>query len=86
MPFNFSATTPTKAMYAELDPDGFGKYEERAWGVPGRWRENEARLRLISVSGATMHFTFSDLMDGVTDASVEQRAGDPRTVDSSIRV
>ncbi len=63
----------------ELDLDGFGKYEERAWGVPvGVGAKMKLGCGFDIRFGATMHFTFSDLMDGVTDASVEQRAGDPK--------
>ena len=63
----------------ELDMDGFGKYNERSWAVPV---SIGARLRMgcgwdLKV-GTTMHFTFTDLVDGVTDESIEQRAGDGR--------
>lgn len=63
----------------ELDLDGFGKYAERTWGVPlsfglrtligGGWD-----LKV----GATMHYSFSDLVDGVTDESLGDRVGDAR--------
>ena len=63
----------------ELDLDGFGKYEERAWGVPvGVGAKMKLGCGFDIRFGATMHFTFSDLLDGVTDASVEQRAGDAK--------
>jgi hypothetical protein len=63
----------------ELDLDGFGKYTERTWAVP---LTIGARMKLggnfdLRVQG-TMHFTFSDLIDGVTDESREGRAGDAR--------
>lgn len=61
----------------ELDLDGFGKYAERSWAVPigvgAKWRLGGGfDLRF----GATFHRTFTDLIDGVTDKSVNERAGD----------
>lgn len=63
----------------ELDLDGFGKYAERSWAVPlslgmRTLIGNGWDLKL----GATMHFTFTDLVDGVTDESVDGRTGDTR--------
>jgi hypothetical protein len=63
----------------ELDLDGFGKYTERNWAVPV---SIGAKMKLgggfdLRV-GATMHFAFTDLIDGVTDESVNERAGDSR--------
>ncbi len=63
----------------ELNLDGFGKYTERSWAVPVGFG---AKMRLGSGFdlrvGATLHYTFTDLMDGVTDESVEGRAGDSK--------
>jgi len=63
----------------ELNLDGFGKYEERTWGIPVGIG---AKLRMgggfDARIGTTMHFTMSDLVDGVTDQSVEGRTGDGR--------
>ena len=63
----------------ELDLDGFGKYTERSWGVPIGFG---AKMRLGGGFdlrfGATLHYTFTDLMDGVTDESVKERAGDSK--------
>jgi len=60
----------------EQDFDGFGKYAERTFGVP---LEIGANLytgeRLKFRVGTAMHFTFSDLIDGVTDQSVGDRVG-----------
>jgi hypothetical protein len=60
----------------ELNADGFGKYPERTWAVPVGIG---ARMNLGGGFdfriGTTMHFTLTDLMDGVTDASVGQRQG-----------
>ena len=63
----------------ELDLDGFGKYTERTWAVP---LTLGAKMKLgggfdLRVQG-TLHFTFTDLMDGVTDESRETRAGDAK--------
>ncbi len=63
----------------ELNLDGFGKYTERTWAVPV---SIGAKMKLGGGFdlrlGATMHFSFSDLIDGVTDESVNERAGDSR--------
>ena len=63
----------------ELNLDGFGKYNERTWAIPVGLG---AKLKLGGGFdfrvGATMHFTQSDLVDGVTDQSVEGRTGDSR--------
>jgi hypothetical protein len=63
----------------ELDLDGFGKYTERSWAVP---LSIGAKMKLgggfdLRV-GATMHFSFTDLIDGVTEESVNERVGDNR--------
>ncbi len=63
----------------ELNLDGFGKYTERTWALPVYLG---AKLRMGGGFdmriGTTMHFTQSDLVDGVTDQSVEGRTGDSR--------
>lgn len=61
----------------ELDLDGFGKYNERSWAVP---LSIGARMRIgggwdLNV-GTTLHLTFTDLVDGVTADSREDRVGD----------
>ncbi|MCB9170679.1 MAG: SPOR domain-containing protein [Flavobacteriales bacterium] len=63
----------------ELDLDGFGKYAERSWGVP---IGVGARMRLgggfdLRV-GTELHLTGTDLIDGVTADSREERQGDAR--------
>src|SRR5690606_16051590 len=61
----------------ELDRDGFGKYPERTWAVPvGVGARIDIGGGFDFRVGATMHYTFSDLVDGVTDQSREQRRGD----------
>ncbi len=60
----------------ELDLDGFGKYDERTFGIPvgvgARMKLDRGFDFRIST---TMHFTFTDLVDGVTADSREDRAG-----------
>ena len=63
----------------ELDLDGFGKYDERTFGIPvgigARMRLGGGfDLRLSS----TMHFTLTDMIDGVSDESTGRRQGDDR--------
>ena len=63
----------------ESNIDGFGKYEERTWAVPVGVGVNmrlghgfNARI------GTVMHFSFSDMIDGVSDRSTGDRRGDAR--------
>ncbi|HRH70498.1 MAG TPA: SPOR domain-containing protein [Flavobacteriales bacterium] len=63
----------------ESNLDGFGKYLERTWAVPvGIGARMDIGNGFDFRMGATMHFTFTDLVDGVTDQSVENRAGDAK--------
>jgi hypothetical protein len=63
----------------ELNLDGFGKYEERTWGIPvGIGAKLVMGGGFDFRVGTTMHFAMSDLVDGVTDQSVEGRTGDGR--------
>lgn len=60
----------------ELNADGFGKYPERTWAVPvGIGARMDLGGGFDMRIGATMHFTLSDLVDGVTDASLNDRQG-----------
>ena len=60
----------------EQDIDGFGKYPERTWAVPvGAGARMDIGSGFDLRIGATMHFTLSDLVDGVTDESTENRQG-----------
>ncbi len=60
----------------ELNADGFGKYLERTWAVPvGIGARMDLGSGMDLRVGTTMHFTFSDLIDGVTENSVGERAG-----------
>ncbi|MCB0792371.1 MAG: hypothetical protein H6595_03230 [Flavobacteriales bacterium] len=63
----------------ELDLDGFGHYAERTWGVP---MGIGARMRLgggfdLRI-GTELHLTGTDLIDGVTVDSREERQGDAK--------
>ncbi|MDQ3099804.1 MAG: SPOR domain-containing protein [Bacteroidota bacterium] len=63
----------------ELNNDGFGKYAERTWAIPvGVGARMHIGGGFDFRVGATMHYTFSDLVDGVTDQSTEARRGDSR--------
>ena len=60
----------------EQNFDGFGKYAERTFGVPleigvNLYTGKKLKFRV----GTAMHFTFSDLIDGVTDQSIGNRVG-----------
>lgn len=60
----------------ELDRDGFGKYQERSWGIPvGAGFTMNVGHRLKFRFGSTMHFTFTDYIDGITAESVGDRKG-----------
>ena len=63
----------------ELDLDGFGSYDEQTLAVPVGIG---ARMRLgggfdLRLS-TTMHFTLTDMIDGVSDQSLGERRGDGR--------
>jgi hypothetical protein len=60
----------------ELNKDGFGKYQERSWAIPvGAGFTMDVGERIKFRAGATMHFTFTDYIDGVTGKSVGIRKG-----------
>lgn len=62
----------------ELNTDGFGKYPERSWAIPvGAGFMFKINDYWDFKLGATMHFTFTDYIDGVTKNSVGNRAGTP---------
>jgi len=63
----------------EENLDGFGKYQERTFGVPIEIGANlhisdRVKLRV----GTAIHFTFSDLIDGVTHESIGNRKGNDK--------
>ncbi|MBK7382680.1 MAG: hypothetical protein IPI81_04995 [Flavobacteriales bacterium] len=60
----------------EQNADGFGKYLERTWAVPvGIGARMDIGHGFDLRVGTTMHFTLSDLVDGVTQESIGERAG-----------
>lgn len=63
----------------EMNLDGFGKYQERTWAVPvGIGANFDLSPRWKFRVGTSMHFAFTDYIDGVTSESVGNRAGDSR--------
>ena len=61
----------------ELNLDGFGKYPERTWAVPIGVGVRTMIAGAVDVRmGTSVHVTFSDLIDGVSDESAPARAGD----------
>jgi hypothetical protein len=60
----------------EMNLDGFGKYAERSWAVPvgagAMFKINDYFNFQLS---ATMHFTFTDYIDGVSSKSTGNRTG-----------
>ncbi len=63
----------------EMNLDGFGKYPERSWGIPvGAGALFKIGERLELKMGATFHYTFTDYIDGVSDQSLANRAGNKR--------
>lgn len=60
----------------ESDLDGFGKYLERTWAIPvGIGARMDIGHGFDFRMGTTMYFTRTDLVDGVTEASLNERAG-----------
>ncbi|MCX6295718.1 MAG: SPOR domain-containing protein [Bacteroidetes bacterium] len=59
-----------------MNLDGFGKYPERSWAIPvgigAVFNMNDFWSLKI---GTTMHFTFTDNIDGVSNKSVGNRVG-----------
>ena len=63
----------------EQNFDGFGKYQERTLGIPLEFGANfHVGNKLKFRVGTAVHFTFTDLIDGVTNESVGNRIGDAR--------
>lgn len=63
----------------ESNLDGFGKYTEQAWTIPvGIGFKMNLGHGFDARFGSTMHFTTTDLIDGVTSNSVGNRQGDAR--------
>ena len=63
----------------EENLDGFGSYRERTFGIPLEIGANlHTGERLKFRVGTSIHFTFTDLIDGVTHESLANRAGDSK--------
>lgn len=63
----------------EMNLDGFGKYAERSFAVPvGAGAMFKLNDYFNFKIGATMHFSFTDYIDGVTDESIGNRKGNSR--------
>ncbi len=63
----------------EENLDGFGKYQERTMAIPIDIGANLHLSERVKVRlGASMHYTFSDLIDNVSDKSVGNRKGDSK--------
>lgn len=61
----------------EANLDGFGKYQERTLAIPIDIGANfHLSNRIKARIGTSMHFTFSDLIDNVSDKSEGLRQGD----------
>jgi len=60
----------------ELDLDGFGKYSERTWAVPIEVGANfHITDRIKFRVGTSIHLSFTDLVDGISDESIGDRKG-----------
>lgn len=60
----------------ESNLDGFGKYEERTWAIPvGFGARMDIGHGFDFRMGATMYLTRTDLIDGITQNSVDERKG-----------
>jgi hypothetical protein len=63
----------------EMNADGLGKYQERSWSIPVSTGINFLMTERVHGSiGATMNFTFTDLIDNVSDAGNGIREGNSR--------
>ncbi len=61
----------------ETNLDGFGKYREQSWAIPvGVGAKMNLGHGFEARFGTTLHLAQTDLIDGVTGNSVEQRKGD----------
>jgi len=63
----------------ELNIDGFGKYTERTFAIPfGIGVGFKITDHWSCKLGTTMHFTFTDYLDGVTEKSIAGRTGNSK--------
>lgn len=60
----------------ELNVDAFGKYPERTFAIPfGVGAKMHMTENIDFTIGTSLHFTFSDLVDNITDESAGERIG-----------
>lgn len=63
----------------ELDQDGFGKYAERSWAIPlGVGAIFHLNKSFDFKVGTSLHYSFTDYIDGLTEKSVGNRKGDAK--------
>jgi hypothetical protein len=63
----------------ELNQDGFGKYSEHSWAIPvGVGYILNLNEYLTFRMGATMHYTFTDYIDGITKNGIGDRQGNSK--------
>jgi len=63
----------------ETNPDGFGKYPERSFAIPvGAGAQFKINDYWDFRIGATMHFTFTDYIDGISNKSIGNRVGNSK--------
>lgn len=63
----------------EMNLDGFGKYPERSWAIPvGAGFLMKINDYWDFKMGATMHFSFTDYIDGVSEKSTGNRIGNSK--------
>lgn len=63
----------------ELNADNFGKYPERSFAIPlGVGAILKLSERTNFKIGTTLHYTFTDYIDGVTEKSIGNRKGNNR--------
>ena len=56
--------------------DGFGKYSERSYAIPiGIGANFKLTNKLSFRVGTTLHYTFTDMIDGLSDESIGNRKG-----------
>jgi hypothetical protein len=63
----------------ELNKDGFGKYQERAWAIPlGAGFMMKVTNRIDAKVNFQYFFTNTDYIDGISDKSIANRKGNKR--------
>ena len=63
----------------EANQDGFGKYKEASFAIPlGIGAKMKLSDRVTFKIGPTIHLTFTDLIDGVSNESINERKGNKK--------